>query len=441
MPRDGETGVPARGGGGHEHPEPGGGAPRRRGGLFWHRKFRLLWFGETVSGGGNSMAAVLIPLLAVTTLHASTFQVAALTAAGTLPWFLIGLPAGAWVDRRPARTVMITCDLVSAALYASLPAAAWLGVLTFGQLGAVALLAGAAGVLFATAYQVYLPSLIPPEDLVEGNAKLQGSASAAAVAGRGLGGVTASAVGAAGALLYNAASFLVSAACLLRIGPGQPRPQPAPRAATVLADIAEGARFIVRDPYLRPITTYAAVSSLMYGGYTSLAVVFLVRVAGIGPAAIGWLMAAAGAGGILGALIARRAGARVGTARALLLAAVSDAAGLLLPLTRGGGREAWFLAGVVILSAGSAVQNIIVAALRQAYPPPGIRGRVVAGMRFLTTGAVPAGALLAGGLATALGVRAAMWIVLSALALSGALLCTPALLSARDLPRAPAALA
>jgi MFS family permease len=106
------------------------GPARRRGGLLWHRDFRLLWTGETISGAGTAMAAAGVPLLAVTVLYASTTAVAVLTAAAYLPWLVIGLPAGAWADRLPVRPLMITCDLVSALLYASLPAAAWLGVLT-----------------------------------------------------------------------------------------------------------------------------------------------------------------------------------------------------------------------------------------------------------------------------------------------------------------------
>jgi len=159
---------------------------RRLGGLLWQRNFRLLWIGETVSGVGNAMAVVGVPLLAVTVLHASTFAVAALTAAAYLPWLAIGLPAGAWVDRLSCRPLMITCDVVSALLYASLPAAAWMGVLTTGQLVVVALLAGVANVFFTTAYRVYLPSLISAAELIEGNAKLQGSASAAAIGGCGV---------------------------------------------------------------------------------------------------------------------------------------------------------------------------------------------------------------------------------------------------------------
>src|SRR5580692_4889765 len=95
-------------------------ARHRFGGLLWQRNFRLLWTGETISGMGNAMAVVGVPLLAVSVLQAGTFAVASITAAAYLPWLAIGLPAGAWVDRLSRRPLMITCDVISALLYASL---------------------------------------------------------------------------------------------------------------------------------------------------------------------------------------------------------------------------------------------------------------------------------------------------------------------------------
>lgn len=406
---------------------------RRRGGLLRHRNFRLLWTGETISETGDSLANVLVPLLAATVLRASTFDVAALTAAAYLPWLVIGLPAGAWVDRWPRRPLMIACDTVSAAAFASVPVAAWLGVLTFAQLAGVVLVAGLAEVFFATAYQVYLPSVIPDADLVEGNAKLQGSASAALVGGRSAAGALAQAAGAATALALNAVSFLVSALCLLRID-AREDPRDRNRETTVRAEVAEGVRFVVTDPYLRPITVYSIAGNLTYVGYSALAVLFLVRVAGFSPAVTGLLMAVAGVGGVVGSLAARWLSQRIGNARVLLLAAVTSAAGLLIPLARPGYRVIWFVIGAVVLSAGILVGNITVAAFRQMYCPPGLLGRVITAQRFLAWGAIPVGALLAGALGTAIGVRDALWVFLAATALTGAFLCTPALQRNRDLP-------
>jgi predicted MFS family arabinose efflux permease len=416
---------------------------RRRGGLLWHRNFRLLWIGETISGAGSSMAAIGVPLLAVTVLKASTFAVSALTAAAYLPWLLIGLPVGAWVDRLATRPLMIACDLISALLYASLPVAAWLGVLDTGQVVAVALLAGAANVFFATAYQVYLPSLVTPAELVEGNAKLQGGAQVASIGGRGLAGLAAEAIGAAPALLFNSASFLVSAACLLRIRPpAKPAapdpPAEPPRRGRLHEQTWEGIRFVARDPYLRFFTIYAAVSNLAYAGNLALVVVFLVRVVGLSSAAVGALTATSGLGGLLGALVARRLTRVLGTARTLLLTTLgSGLTSLLIPLTAKGPRIACYVAGSALVAGGIVIGNVILGSFRQAYCPPAMLGRVTASMRFLTFGAIPLGALLAGALGTALGVRDGLWVDLALFAASGLFLLTRDIRTARDLPHRP----
>lgn len=402
-----------------------------RGGLLRQREFRLLWTGETVSMAGTALAAFVIPLLAASVLRASTFEVAALAAATYLPWLIIGLPAGAWADRLPSRPLMIGCDLVAAALYASLPLAAWAGVLTIGQVLAVALLAGAVNVLFTTAYQVYLPSLVTTGELAEGNAKLQGSASMALLTGRSTAGLATTAFGAVSAVLFNAGSFLVSAFCLLRIR-SAPDTRRAAAGTTVRAEIAAGARLIALDPYLRPLTMYAALGNLAYSGYVSLQVVFLVRTAGFGATVGGLLLGVTGLGGMAGALVARRLGSRLGAPRRdrrpgalrglTVTTLVTTPFGLLIPLTRPGPWVACFVAGTFVLNAGSLIGSVIVTAFRQAYCPPEMLGRAVAGMRFVAFGTIPAGALLAGAVGSVTGVRTAMWIVLAANALAALIL-------------------
>jgi Na+/melibiose symporter-like transporter len=430
---------------------------RQLGGLLRQRSFRLLWIGESVSQLGNAMAVVGVPLVAVIVLHASTFVVGVLTAAGWLPWLIIGLPAGAWVDRLPARRVMIGCDVISAALYGSVPVAAWAGALSTGLVIAVQLLGGAASVLFMTAYQVYLPSLVRADELIEGNTKMQGSASAAAFAGPSLAGLAAQLVGAAAAVLCNALSFVVSAVCLLGARP-QARPGPAgarraglrrtrARGVPVGRDglrreIADGLLLVLRDPFLRQLSVFWAVANLALTGYAALLVLFLVRVVGLTPGAVGLLAAIPGVGGILGALLTGRITARLGTARALVLSTVCAVPfGLLIPLTGPGPRLAFYVAGSLVAYTGIAVGNIIIAAFRQSYSPPGMCGRVTATMRFLIFGTSPAGALLAGSLGTWLGVRDALWVLLGTAALSGTLLFTRALTARRDLPAQPAAAA
>jgi MFS family permease len=421
----------------------------RFGGLLRQRSFRRLWIGETISQLGNAMAMVGVPLVAVIVLHASTFAIGVLTASAWLPWLVIGLPAGAWVDRLPARRVMIVCDVISAAVYASVPAAAWAGVLTTGQLLAASLLGGAASVLFMTAYQVYLPSLVEPDELIEGNTKMQGSASAAAFAGPSLAGLVAQLLGPVTALLGNAVSFVVSAACLVGTRPSAPGAAAAAPGAAAAApgtavasgrtglrrEIADGLLLVLRDPFLRQLSIFWAVANLALTGYAALLVVFLVRVIGLTPGSVGLLTAVPGVGGILGAVLTGRITARLGTARGLLLSTwCAVPFGLLIPLTGPGLRLAFYVAGSLLAYTGIAVGNIVIAAFRQSYSPPGMCGRVTATMRFLIFGTSPIGALLGGSLGTWLGLRNALWVLLGAVALSGTLLLTHALTSRRDLP-------
>ncbi|MEU9796587.1 MFS transporter [Streptomyces sparsogenes] len=167
-----------------EPPDRPGKRSGKRWGVLAQRDFRLLWTGETVSGLGNSITAVALPLIAVEELDADSTAVGLLAAAVWLPWLLIGLPVGAWVDRIRKRPLMIACDLVSVVALASIPPAAWFDALTLPHLVVAALLCGAAAVCFNTAYHSYIRIVLDGRDLLEGNAKLQGSAAATRVARR-----------------------------------------------------------------------------------------------------------------------------------------------------------------------------------------------------------------------------------------------------------------
>lgn len=201
-------------------------SPAARGGLLRrHRDFRLLWSGETAGKFGASVTGVALPLIAVSDLHASTFEIGLLNAAAWAPWLVIGLPAGVWVDRLPRRPIMLATAAASLLLFAAVPLADRLGHLSIGLLLAVSLLTGTAAVFFQTAYTAYLPGLLDPADQPEGNAKLHGSASAAQLAGLGSGGLIAQFAGAVNGMFANAATFLVSLVCLSRI---RHRETPAP---------------------------------------------------------------------------------------------------------------------------------------------------------------------------------------------------------------------
>ncbi|MFD8456056.1 MFS transporter [Streptomyces antimycoticus] len=410
---------------------------RTSGGLLRrHRDFRLLWCGETAGKYGAAVTGVAMPLIAVTTLHADTFEVGLLTAASWAPWLVIGLPVGAWVDRWRRRPVMLAAAAVSLVLFAAVPVAAWCGLLSIGLLLTVALLTGTAAVFFQTAYSAYLARLLVPEDQPEGNAKLHGSASAAQIAGQGSAGLIAQVAGAVNGMFVNAATFLVSLACLTGIGFREPRVPRAERPPRALGrEVAEGLRLIARDRWLRTLTLFAAASNLALMGYQSIRVVFLVRTVGLSPGLVGGLIAAAGLGGVAGAFCARRVAARVGDARATLLFELGLAVGaLLMPMTARGPWVVLFVAGGFCATAGVVAGNVIKAGFQQRYCPPELLGRLTASSAFISYGMLPLGALLGGALGTALGLRAAMWITSAGMPLAGLVLLFSPIRRSRDLP-------
>jgi len=187
------------------------------GALLRHRDFRRLWAGETVSELGTQVSVLAVPLVAVRSLHASTFQVALLTATSTLGFLVAGLPAGAWVDRLRMRKVMIAADLGRLLALGSIPITYAFGALGMLQLYLATLAAGLLTVFFDVAYQSYLPSLVGADHVVEGNAKLGGSAEVAQLAGPSLAGGLVQVIGGPYAIAIDAASFLVSGACVKSI--------------------------------------------------------------------------------------------------------------------------------------------------------------------------------------------------------------------------------
>lgn len=409
---------------------------RRIGGLLWQRDFRLFWTGETVSQIGTVVTTVAMPLIAVTQLHTGAFVVGVLQAAVWFPWLAIGLLAGAWVDRLPRRPVMLVCALASMVLLASVPIAAWYRVLTIAQLLLVALFTGVASVFSITAKQVFIPTVAGnDEDLAEANAKILGSEAAANIAGPGVAGVLAQVFGAVTGLLADALSFAISAACLLAVRVRENRGTAPEQPPNLLREIREGIRFAIGDPYLRPLTIYAAANNLAFGALQATVVVFLIDTVRISSAAVGGLLALGGIGGVIGAVIATPIANRVGTARAMLLSeACAMPFALLIPLTTRGPGSLLLVAGLLVTDMGITASNVVVGSFRQRYVPRAALGRTTTSSRLLSYGAVPLGALLGGSLAGLLGNRTGMWIICLAYVLSVGILFTGPARNRRDFP-------
>lgn len=436
-------------------PAPPPGAPWR------NRDFRRLFGAALTSQLGTQTGHVAMPLVAVTALGAGPGQVGALATFGTLAFLLIGLPAGAWVDRLRRRRLMITADLVRAALLVSVPLAWWADRLTLEQLYGVVLLSGCATVFFDVALQSHLPHLVGRDGLIAANAGLVALNAAGNVAGRGVGGWLVQLLSAPAAVGADAVSHLGSALLLSRIR----RPEPDPdrsededegegeggdRGAVEAAgeagrpglvrQIGVGLRFVLGNRELLALTLGGALTNLGSMIVNTMLPVLFVSELGLSAGMLGLFWAVGGIGVFLGARLARPLAARLGIGRTLGAAGIAVApAGLLLPLLDTGLWLGIAGAGWMVAMAKVGVDNVLAVTLRQRRTPDALLGRMNATFRFVLMGALTLGAALAGVLGEVASVRAALWVGGGVLAL----VWLPVMLSPvrrlRDLPAGPSA--
>jgi MFS family permease len=379
--------------------------------LWRHLDFRQLWLATSVSQLGTQVSELAIPLAAISLLHAGALKVGVLAAAGYLPLALFGLPAGAWVDRICRRRVLLATDISRALVLATVPAASALGQLTMTQLWVVALLVGGLSVFFDVAYVAYLPSLIDRSELASGNARLQVSEQGAAVIGPALAGWLISLVGAPLAIATDAASYLGSAAFVGRIRHREPNPAATGSRTRLRSQIAEGLRFVLARPHLKGIAVAAGLVNLFGRMIVVVLPIYLVRSVGYSAAAIGIVFALGAIGFLLGAALADRAIERVGLGLAIVIGAVVASGAFLLIAAPPASIAGPFIAAAMFAyGVGALTFTVATATLRQLIAPAHILGRTTASMRFLVWVAQPVAALLAGVLASQLGLHATLWI-------------------------------
>ena len=382
-----------------------------RSSLFFHADFRRLWSGDSISQIGSAVTLIALPLVAIRTLHATPLQAGLLVTCEYLAFLIIGLPAGAWVDRMRHRRVMIVADIGRAALLGSIPVAGYLGRLSLLQLYVVTFAVSVCTAFFDVAYQSYLPNLVHDEQLVEGNVKLEVTRNVAQVGGPGLGGFLIAAFTAPLAIAVNVATFLASAAFLSRIRRADARPEAAVE-PNLWAEIGEGLRFVFGHRLLRAITLTGAISNLCGTIGSSMLLMLLAGQLRLPPLLCGIVFSAEAVGGLIGALLATRIVAKLGQGPAICASVtLSGVLWLLaLPLFQ----TDWRLATAVVLHGLGWVVfmtfKISAVSLRQGLCPKPLLGRMTATVRFVIWGAMPIGALLGGFLGQTIGVRQAMWV-------------------------------
>lgn len=387
-------------------------SPAPKGSLWRDRNFMTLWSGQALSQFGAQITELAIPVLAVLALNATEWEVGVLNAAQVAAFLIVGLPAGAWIDRMRKRHVMIVADAVRAAALATLPILALLGILQIWHMIAVALIMGVATVFFDVSNQSIVPSLVRTHQIAEANGKLQSTEQLAGLAGPAVGGWLLGVLAAPLAIMITVGTYLASFVALLFTRDHETLRAPEDH-KPLLHEIGEGLRWVFGNPLLRRIVLTTGTSNFFSTMTFTLLPIFTLRELGFTPQMLGVVFSLSAVGGLLGAIATPRIVARIGEARAipvsgiafsivpLFLPAVSLVPALAFPLLI----VQFFLFSFTVL-----LYNITQVTFRQRITPPRLLGRMNASVRFVVWGVMPISALLAGALGTWIGTVPTLWI-------------------------------
>lgn len=378
------------------------------------RDARLVISAYAISAIGSEVTVLAIPLAAAILLGASPLQMGLLTAAGTAPYIGFALVVGAWVDRlRRRRPLMIAADLVAAAALLTVPLAWALGLLSVPQLIAVELVVGVARVTFRPAFSTHLPEVVPPVADTEAYSRLRASEATATIAGPTLGGSLVTLLTAPVAVLVDALSFLLSALMVSKVrAPERVGFEPPPR-RRLAHEIGEGMTYLVRDRRLRAIAGAAANVNFFGLMVFALLVVYLTRDHDFTPLMVAAVTVAGGLGALAGALVAPRVAERLGRGRTIIIGSAVFSVGMIaFPAAHG---PRWLVLAIlcaneVVMGVGIMLFDVTTGAFYVTDIPAEIRGRVSASMGTISQGVKALGALAGGALATAYGVRPALWV-------------------------------
>ncbi|MDF3289067.1 MFS transporter [Streptomyces silvisoli] len=336
----------------------------------------------------------------------------------TVSFLLVGLPAGAWVDRWLKRPTMMLAALIRSLVVLAIPWLWFAGKLEIWHLYAVATLVGLVTVFFDVAYQSYVPILVSDGDVGRANARLEATSQLATTGGPALSGLFMRVVSAPVLMLGDALSYFVSFGCLAltKDSEVQQRLEAGPRRA-LAAEIGEGLRFVRDQPVIRRLVVAMGFSNLFVCMVSTLMPILVLRTMGLDAFMLGVVMTCGSIGGVLGASLAPMLRRRLsdgtviagGLVAAAVFVMVNPVAGLISRDHRNLGTVLLTIAEFC-MTAAALVYNVTQVSLRQSLCPKHLLGRMNASIRFVVWGSIPISALLAGWLSSLMGVVPTLWV-------------------------------
>jgi ENTS family enterobactin (siderophore) exporter len=375
-------------------------------GLLRDRAFLLFNGGQAVSSLGDAITQTALPLL-VLQLTGSGTQMGIVAMLHALPMFLFGFPAGVLADRWDRRRTMMLCDVGRAVLVACIPLSVLLGLPTIWVLYVVIVPIGTFAVLFDAICYSCLPALVGRERLAQANAYLSMTKSVGYVAGPGLAGFVAAAIGAAYTLSIDAATFAISVLSLALIR----RPFQRERAAAgipMVEGIKEGLTFIYRHRMLRTVITYWALVSFMVAPIVVAATFYITKDLAMSERALGSVISSYAIGSVSGAV----AGTRIPHARAGYALLGGITVGGLALIALASLDVLWMAVAVAFVAgAGESIAVVFYTTMRASVTPDHLLGRVISTARVVTFGLQPLSMFVGGLLLDAVGGAVTLWLM------------------------------
>ena len=368
--------------------------------LYRNRDFALLVGGHALSTTGDEVSAIALPLL-VLALTESASQAGGVAAFQAVPYLLLSLPAGVWIDRWNRKTVMMAADGVRAVALLSVPLTYALGILGIPQLYAVAWITGCAYVFFNVAQIASFERIVPEAQRPRAVSVNEAAESAGNLLGPGLGGVIVGlgrtqVAGAVLAYLVDAITFVLSAASLGAIRRPLRVARDTAETADVWRELREGFLFFWRHRELRAIAATATALNFLFAP-SVLAIIVLARdELEAPPGAIGLIFSIGAVGGIAGSLLAPalKSRFRISVGHILVGSVFAWALGLgVLPAASTTGVLA---AGWVAVAFVGPFYEVFQLSYRLSVIPPELQGRVHSSFRFLPFGVRPLSLALGG---------------------------------------------
>ncbi|MFN7723668.1 MAG: MFS transporter [Rubrivivax sp.] len=366
--------------------------------LWRQPEYMRLWTGQVGATLGSSASGIVVPLL-VLAMTGSATAAGFASALGIVPYILLSLPVGVWVDRWDRRRVMLVCDLARAAATLSLVVALALDTLTLGHLYTVAVLQGVCMVFFNLAEVAALPKVVATVQLPQAIAQNQAGHSGAAIAGPALGTWLMQHGGRAWPFAADVLGHLVSAWCVWRL-----RTPLAAAAATgprdLRAEMMVGLRWLWQQPLVRRIAGITCLSNFAMAAIPLLVIV-LAQAQQATEAQIGLVFSASGAGGLLGALAGGWFARRFSFGQ--VIAGTLAVQALMLPLLAFAPGPWTLAAAFAVMMFCGPLYNVVQLSRRLAMIPDGLQGRVNSAFRFAANVLYPVGAALCGWMAEHVG--------------------------------------